>query len=282
MAGRGWPERSEGRVRGRSAHSPLTRLARSAGSLPSPRNGGERVRASSPLALNPFHSNMGLILHAGLERILDVVDLVELDVDDLSADLLHAPDIDGLDDVAGLRIDRRLAARALPGHSLGGIDETFAVGLAAGLLERLVDDAHAVERANGEHVRIASESILVAVHEGRVHRGLMVVVVMEGGDDAEAGFTHVFQRVFRGQFALSENFGLLGIDAALGERFADGRRLRAARGPNVDGVGVGVLGTLDEGGEVLVRHRITRRADDLTARILESLVERGFAVMPGT
>src|SRR6266404_4762462 len=56
---------------------------------------------------------------------------------------------------------------------------------------------------------------------------------------------------------------------------------RAAGGPNVDGVGVGVLGTLDEGGEVLVRHRITRRADDLAAGILESLVERGFAVMPG-
>src|SRR6516164_11549293 len=101
-----------------------------------------------------------LILHAGLERILDVVDLVELDVDDLSADLLHAPDIDGLNDVAGLRIDRHRTARALPGHSLDGIDETFAVGLAAGLLERLVDDVHAVERADGEHVRIASESIL--------------------------------------------------------------------------------------------------------------------------
>src|SRR5262249_12715129 len=75
---------------------------------------------------------------------------------------LRSPDIDGLDDVAGLRIDRHRLARALPGHSLGGVDETFAVGLAASLLERLVDEVHAVKRANGEHVRIASESILVA------------------------------------------------------------------------------------------------------------------------
>src|SRR5256885_7446654 len=56
----------------------------------------------------------------------------------------------------------------------------ISVGLAAGLPERLVDDVHAVKRANGEHVRIASESILVALHEGRVHRGLMVVVVKIG------------------------------------------------------------------------------------------------------
>src|SRR5262245_63238559 len=99
----------------------------------------------------------------------------------------------------------------------------------------------------------------------------MIIVVVKGGDDAEAGLTHVFECVFRRQLTLSENLGLLGIDAALGERFADGRRLRAARRPNVDGVGVGVLGTLDEGGEVLIRHWITRGADDLAAGILEAL-----------
>src|SRR2546426_9592147 len=39
---------------------------------------------------------------AGLGRILDVLDLVELDVAQLAADLLHAADVDRLDDVARL------------------------------------------------------------------------------------------------------------------------------------------------------------------------------------
>src|SRR5262249_2889312 len=36
------------------------------------------------------------VLHRGLERILYVLDLVELDIDELAADLVHAADIDGL------------------------------------------------------------------------------------------------------------------------------------------------------------------------------------------
>src|SRR5207247_10043825 len=90
-----------------------------------------------------------LVLHAGLERILDVIDLVELDVDDLSANFLHSPDIDGLDDVARLLIDRHRAARALPGHSLGGVDATLAVGLDAGLFDRRVDEVPSLTRATG-------------------------------------------------------------------------------------------------------------------------------------
>src|SRR3989442_708791 len=55
-------------------------------------------------------------LHASFHRILDVLDLVELDVAQLAADLLHPPDIDGLDDVAGLGVDRNRATRTLPRH----------------------------------------------------------------------------------------------------------------------------------------------------------------------
>src|SRR5947199_3825641 len=110
----------------------------------------------------------------------------------------------------------------------------------------------------------------------------MIVVVMEGRDDAERGLAHVFQRVFRRQFTLAENFRLVGIDPALGEGFAYGRWLRPTGRPNVDRVRVGVLGALHEGGEILVRHRIARRADDLSAGISETLVKRGLAVMPRT
>src|SRR5262249_10390772 len=83
-------------------------------------------------------------LHARFHRILDVLDLVELDIDDLAVDLLDAPDIDRLDDVARLGIDRDRTARAFPRHAFHRGDQRFAVGLAAGLLQRLVDRVHAV------------------------------------------------------------------------------------------------------------------------------------------
>src|ERR1700722_10546994 len=84
------------------------------------------------------------VRHARLGGILDVLDLVELDILQLVADLLDAADIHGLDDVAGFRIDRDRAARAFPGHALGRCDQRIAVGLAAGLLQRLVDQVRAV------------------------------------------------------------------------------------------------------------------------------------------
>src|SRR6187402_3380886 len=76
-----------------------------------------------------------LLLH--LQRILDRIEGRELDVVELALHLLDLADVDVLDDVAGLRIDRDRAARALPFHALHRIDQGVAVGLAAGLLERL-------------------------------------------------------------------------------------------------------------------------------------------------
>src|SRR5262245_15515468 len=73
------------------------------------KTGGRRppARESSPERVTR------LLLHRGLDRILDVLDLVERDVAQVAADLLDLADIDRLDDVAGLRIDRDRAARAL-------------------------------------------------------------------------------------------------------------------------------------------------------------------------
>src|SRR6202034_113876 len=45
------------------------------------------------------------VRHARLRRVFDVRDTVKLDVFQLAADLLDVTDIDGLDDVAGFRID---------------------------------------------------------------------------------------------------------------------------------------------------------------------------------
>src|SRR5437773_8924043 len=90
---------------------------------------------------------IALFLHPLLDRVLDVLDPVDLDVDEAPADLLDAADIYRLDDVAGFRIDGDRAARAFPFHSLGRSDERLGVGLAAGLLQGLVDEVHAVPAA---------------------------------------------------------------------------------------------------------------------------------------
>ena len=49
--------------------------------------------------------NVVQLLHPLLHRILDVLDLVDLDVEQLVADLLDLANMHGLDDVAGFRID---------------------------------------------------------------------------------------------------------------------------------------------------------------------------------
>src|SRR5207247_10610729 len=112
---------------------------------PRPRLTMAAKRGSSPLAGDQLAA-------ARSRRVLDVLDLVEGNVDELVADLLHPPDIDRLHHVAGVGIDRHRAARALPLQTLGGGDEGIAVGLAAGLLQRLVDGVHAVIAADREEV----------------------------------------------------------------------------------------------------------------------------------
>ena len=80
---------------------------------------------------------------------------------------------------------------------LAARDQRVAVGLAAGLLQRLVDQVHAVVAADREHVGIALEVGVVGRDELLVLRRLVVVVVVEGGDEAEAGVAHALERVAR-------------------------------------------------------------------------------------
>src|SRR5262245_38348735 len=92
-----------------------------------------------------------LLLH--LQGVLDRIELRELDVVELAVDLLDLADIDVLDDLAGVRIDRDRPARALPRHALHRADQGVGIGLAAGLLERLIDQVHAVVAAERDEVR---------------------------------------------------------------------------------------------------------------------------------
>src|SRR5262245_36365784 len=105
-------------------------------------------RRSARAAGSPIYR---LLRH--LQRFLDRVEFPALDVVTLAVDLLDLADIDVLDDVAGLRIDRDRPARALPRHALHRPDQGVGVGLAAGLLERLVDQVHAVVAAERDEVR---------------------------------------------------------------------------------------------------------------------------------
>src|SRR5467141_1934550 len=159
--------------------------------------------------------SIALFLHPLLDRVLDVLDLVDLDVDEAPADLLDAADINRLDDVASLRIDGDRAARAFPFHALGRRDEGLGVGLAAGLLQGFVDEVHPVPAADAEEVRVAPPGRVVGGDEFRVPRGLVVVVVVKGGDEAERGIAHDLQRILLGDFALAQYTGLLRIDAEI-------------------------------------------------------------------
>src|SRR6202171_3070948 len=86
-------------------------------------------------------------------RILDVVDLVELDVPVMAVAQFDLADVDRLNDVAGRRIDGYRPARTRPRHAFHSGHDLFAVAGAPGLLDRFVDQMHAVVTADGMEVR---------------------------------------------------------------------------------------------------------------------------------
>src|SRR5882757_7520420 len=92
-----------------------------------------------------------------LAGVLDRLEGLELDVVEFAVDLLDLADVDILHDVAGLRIDRDRAPRALPLHPLHGFNQRVAVGLAAGLFQRLVDQVNAVIAAHRHEARARTE-----------------------------------------------------------------------------------------------------------------------------
>src|SRR5271155_5461525 len=98
----------------------------------------------------PGGSEQANLFHPCFDRILDVVELGNHHVPDSAIHLLGTANIDRLDDVAGLGVDRHRPARAVPAHAFGGGDEAVAVGFAAGFAEGLIDQIHAVIAADRE------------------------------------------------------------------------------------------------------------------------------------
>src|SRR6266699_6061346 len=97
----------------------------------------------------------------GLAGVLDGLECLELDVVEFTVDLLDLADVDVLHDVAGFRIDRDRAARAFPLRPLHGLDQRIAVGLTAGLLQRLVDQMNSVIAAYRHEAGPVAEGLLV-------------------------------------------------------------------------------------------------------------------------
>src|SRR5207247_4198620 len=114
-----------------------------------------RARAERPRSPRPATSLLRL---AG---VLDGLEGREFNVVELAVDLLDLADVDILHDVAGFRIDRDRPTRAFPLHPLHRFDQRIAVSLAAGLFQRLVDQADAVIAADRHEARALVEGLLV-------------------------------------------------------------------------------------------------------------------------
>src|SRR5277367_6448565 len=96
---------------------------------------------------------------------------------------------------------------------------------------------------------------------------------MTGGDDADGDIAHAGQGVLIGDFRLAENFDLLWVDAAFGQRLTEGCRLRAAGDHDEDPLRIEILGTLDVSGEVRALHRHVHRSDNVPASLLKAFLK---------
>src|SRR5207302_7615550 len=130
-----------------------------------------------------------------LAGILDGVKGCELDVVEFAVDLLDLADVDVLHDVARFRVDRDRAARAFPLHPLHGSDKGVAVRLAAGLLQRFIDQVDAVIAAHRHEAGTIAERLLVGRDELLVHRRRMRRRIEMRGDGAKRGIAHAVQEI---------------------------------------------------------------------------------------
>ena len=67
--------------------------------------------------------------------------------------LLDLADVDVVHDFAGVAVDRHRAARAFPGHASHRGDQGLAVRRAGGLLQRFIDEVHAVIAGDRHEIR---------------------------------------------------------------------------------------------------------------------------------
>src|SRR5215472_8951770 len=159
-----------------------------------------------------------LLIHGSDAGVLEVLDLVEFDVVELAVDHLALADVDVLHDVARGGIDGHRSPRTRPGHALHCLDDLLAVGRATGLLQRFVDEMHAVVASNGHEV---GPHTAVGLHErvdvclvlGRVVRRRVVL----RSDHPERGRADRFEDVVVQHVAGSDQADAGILETAFGE-----------------------------------------------------------------
>src|SRR4051812_31957797 len=135
--------------------------------------------SAPPTAPYRYYHSRSVVLLPG---ILEHADVLELHVAKLAIDLFDAPDIDGLDDVAGLGVDRDRAAGAGAREPLQDRERLVGAHPAAELVRNRVDRRHAVVARHRHEVRRAGRGAIgieVRLEErlvlGRVVRDRVVV-----------------------------------------------------------------------------------------------------------
>src|SRR5439155_5918476 len=86
-------------------------------------------------------------------RIVDRLERLEFDAVKRAFCLLDPTNVDVLNDIASLRIDRYRATRAFPRHPLHRLDEPRTVSPAFGHLHCLIDEMHAVVGPDTDEVQ---------------------------------------------------------------------------------------------------------------------------------
>ncbi|CCE10035.1 hypothetical protein BRAS3843_370020 [Bradyrhizobium sp. STM 3843] len=237
-----------------------------------------RSRVRERVALAPRDDVADATLLLRFARILDRVEGLEFDVVQLAVHLLDLANIDVLDDVARLRIDRDRAARALPGQALHRREQRVAVGLAAVLLQGLVDQVDAVVTADRHEAGTAAIGLFIGGDERLVLLRRMRRRIDVGGDGAEHGVAHVLEQVVVGDIARPDHPDAALVEAALGILLHEVAAL-AGRHEHEDRVRLGVLHALQERREVRIGERHLDLFDDLAAAGGEVLLERRQGVI---
>src|SRR5579883_3340106 len=110
---------------------------------------------------------------SALHWVLDVRKRLELLGPQLAVNLLDLADVDVADDVARRRVDRDRAARAFEGHAFHRGNQLVAVAIAAGFLERFVDEVQTVIGAERDEGGALAGSLLKLRDVGLVERRIM-------------------------------------------------------------------------------------------------------------
>ena len=144
-----------------------------------------------------------------------------------------------------------------------------------GLLERLVDEVHAVIAANRYEVRTEVVRLLEVLDVFLVERGIVRGGIIMRRHHPQHLIAHVVELVVVGEIARADDLDPGTGQAALGELLGENAGLRAGE-IDEGGIGVEVADALQERRKVRIGQRNADRFDDLAAELGEALLECGL------